>query len=239
MMTIYEKTTGALVKTGDRSITSFPSGLLRVDQLYVGKSGEEATHRSILAYELQIPDQSDLPDIDGSFIFPEVQESKDGTGFTKYQCSAYGRTTSQYRELSRSRNTIKLLARTGILTRQIEVTVYNMIGTVVKKNGEVVEPSEIELPSDFLQPISAKFITEPLVVIDSITEIAVSEATRFNPAIRTYSANYPAPEGFPVNTLTFNLEDPFIQTTAQRNFGKFVEYEFSANRIKQDPPQIE
>lgn len=238
MMTIYEKTTGGLIKTGQRSITSFPSGLLRVDQLYVGKSGEETTHRSILAYGLQIPNQADLPDIDGMFIFPEVQESKDGTGFTKYQCSAYGRTTDVYRELSRSRNTIRLLATTGILTRQIEVTVYNMIGTIVKKNGEVIEVSDIELPIDFLNPISAKFITEPLVVIDSITEIAVTEATRYNPAIRTYSANYLADDGFSY-TLTFNLEDPFIQTTAQRNFGSFVEYEFSATRIPKTPPQID
>lgn len=237
MMTIYEKTTGGLIKTGDRSITSFPSGLLRVDQLYVGKSGEETTHRSILAYGLQIPDQADLPDIDGMFIFPEVQESKDGTGFTRYQCSAYGRTTDQFRELSRSRNTILLLAKIGTLNRRIEVTVFNMIGTIVKKNGEVIEVSDIELPIDFLNPISAKFIDEPLVVIDSITEIAVTEATRYTPSIRTYSANYLADDGF-TYTLTFNLEDPFIQTTAQRNFGSFVEYEFSATRIPKTPPLI-
>tara|TARA_R110000868_G_scaffold89151_1_gene248257 strand:- start:1743 stop:2450 length:708 start_codon:yes stop_codon:yes gene_type:complete len=235
MRTIYQTAPGSLITTNDRSISFFPSGLVRVDQVYVGNEADETNHRSVLGYGLRMPYQVNVPVIDGLFIFPEVQESRDGSGFNKYQCSAYGRTTDEYRELSRSRNTLRLAAISGNITPQIEIVVYNMQGTIVKKNGEVIEVSDIEFPIDFLNVISAKFLNDPLIVISRITEISVNESL---PLIRTYSAQYPE-AGFPDQTITFNVQDPFIQITAQRNFGEFVEYEFSANRIQQEPSLIE
>lgn len=224
MMTIYEKTTGGLIKTGQRSITSFPSGLLRVDQLYVGKSGEETTHRSILAYGLQIPDQADLPDIDGAFIFPEVQESRDGTGFTRYQCSAYGRTTDQFRELSRSRNSFLLPTNAANVTLQIVAD--NLLGTIVKRNGEVIEEGEIVFSDEFLQLRSVSYYQYPLIKNISISEISVSEDF---PIVRGYLARFDTTDPA-LEEQIFYVADPFVTVTAQRNFGEFVEYEFNAAR---------
>lgn len=223
-MTIYEKTAGALIKTGNRSITSFPSGLLRVDQLYVGKSGEEATHRSILAYGLEMPDQDDVPVIDDLIIFPEVQESKDGTGFTRYQCSAYGRTTEQYRELSRSRNSFLVVINST--DNVLEVVADSMLGTIVKRNGEVIEEGDIVFTDEFLKLRSVKLFRYPLIKNISVSEIGVSEDF---PIVRTYLARFDTtdPE---LQEKIFYVADPFVTITAQRNFGEFVEYEFNAAR---------
>ena len=224
MRTIYEKTTGGLVKTGDRSITSFPSGLLRVDQLYVGKSGEEPTHRALLAYGAEMPDQDDTPAIDGLIIFPQVQESRDGTGFTKYQCSAYGRTTEEFRELTRSRNSFLLPTNTIDVTLQIVCD--NLTGTIVKRNGEVIEEGEITFSDDFLKLRSVKYYQYPLIKNISITEVSVSEDL---PIVRGYLARFETSD-IALQEQVFYVADPFVTVTAQRNFGEFVEYEFNAAR---------
>lgn len=223
-MTIYEKTTGALIKTGDRSITSFPSGLLRVDQVYMGKAGEESTHRAILAYGLEMPDQDDVPVIDDLIIFPEVQESRDGTGFTKFQCSAYGRTTDVFRELTRARNSFLLPTNDANVTLQIVAD--SLTGTIVKRNGEVIEEGEITFSDEFLQLRSVRYYQYPLIKNISISEISVSEDF---PIVRGYLARFDTtdPE---LEEQIFYVADPFVTVTAQRNFGEFVEYEFNAAR---------
>jgi hypothetical protein len=217
-MTVYEKNTGGLVTTGQRSVTFFPSGLMRVDQLYVCKTGEEGTHRATLGYELPMPFQTDgLPYIDGLFIFPEVQESKDGTGFTNFQCSGYGRTTDQYRELSRGQDILTL--------GNIEVFVYNMTGIIVKRNGEAFNTSEIEFDESFLNPVTAQYISYPFIQVESIIETNVSSS---RPVNRSYRISFDTVGALQYAGIT--LSDPITQITAQRNFGKFVEYEFSAQR---------
>lgn len=224
MTTIYEKTTGGLIKTGDRIISAFPSGLIRVDQLYVGKSSEETTHRQVLAYGLQMPNQPDVPVIDDLIIFPEVQESRNGSGFTQYQCSAYGRTTEEYRELSRSRNSFLLPTNAANVT--LKIVADNLQGTIVKRNGEVIEQEDIVFSDDFLKLRSVNYYEYPLIPNISVTEISVLER---NPTIRGYLAIFDTPDQALAEQV-FYVADPFITITAQRNFGEFVEYEFNASR---------
>jgi hypothetical protein len=224
MRTIYEKTTGSLIKTADRSITSFPSGLIRVDQVYVGKSDDESTHRAALSYGSAMPNQNDTPAIDGLYIFPEVQESRDGSGLTKYQCSGYGRTTEEYRELTRSRNSFLLPTNTANVTLQIVAD--NLQGIIVKRNGEGIQEGEITFSDEFLKLRSVTYYQYPLIRNISISEISVSETF---PIVRGYLARFDTTDPALIEQI-FYVADPFIGITAQRNFGEFVEYEFNAAR---------
>ena len=87
---IYEKETNGLYPTGQRSVSTFPSGLIRVDQTFVCKTSAAATHRATLAVGANMPGGS-TPAIDGLKIFPEPQEKRRDDGFTEFIVSAYGR----------------------------------------------------------------------------------------------------------------------------------------------------
>lgn len=224
MRTIYEKTTGSLIKTADRSMTSFPSGLIRVDQVYVGKSDDESTHRAALSYGAAMPNQNDTPAIDGMYIFPEVQESRDGSGLTKYQCSGYGRTTEDYRELTRTRNSF--LLPTDIAIVKLQIVTDSLQGIIVKRNGEVIEEGEIVFSDEFLKLRSVSYYSFPLIKNISVSEISVSETF---PIVRGYLARFDTTQPT-LDEQFFYVADPFVTITAQRNFGEFVEYEFNAAR---------
>jgi hypothetical protein len=205
-------------------MTSFPSGLIRVDQVYVGKSDDESTHRAALSYGAAMPNQNDTPAIDGMYIFPEVQESRDGSGLTKYQCSGYGRTTEDYRELTRTRNSF--LLPTDIAIVKLQIVTDSLQGIIVKRNGEVIEEGEIVFSDEFLKLRSVSYYSFPLIKNISVSEISVSETF---PIVRGYLARFDTTQPT-LDEQFFYVADPFVTITAQRNFGEFVEYEFNAAR---------
>jgi len=94
-MTIYEKNRNALTATGNRTVTTFPSGLCRIDRTYVCTSDSAATHREALAVGNAMPDDNGSPAIDGAYIFPAPQEVRRADGFTEFQVSAFGRTNTE------------------------------------------------------------------------------------------------------------------------------------------------
>lgn len=94
MAIIYEKTPGALIPTGDRMVSTFPSGLVRVDQSFICKTSSATTHRNALAIGNNFPNGS-YPAIDGLIIFPAPQEVTRNNGFTEFIVSAYGRSNAE------------------------------------------------------------------------------------------------------------------------------------------------
>jgi len=90
MSIIYEQTPGGLYPTGQRTVSTFPSGLIRVDQSFACKTSAAATHRATLAVGASFPGDS-YPAIDGLKIFPDPQEKRRDDGFTEFTVSGYGR----------------------------------------------------------------------------------------------------------------------------------------------------
>jgi hypothetical protein len=91
MPIIYQKNPSELIPQGNRTVSTFPSGLVRVDQSFIGLTSLESTHRNQLQIGEPFPAGSD-PSIDGLSIFPAIQEKRLPDGFTEYIVSAYGRT---------------------------------------------------------------------------------------------------------------------------------------------------
>ena len=85
--------TGLIAQPG-RAVNTFPSGLVRVDQTYIGRTALASTHRAILAVGNNMPAGDTSPCIDGLKIFPEAQERRREDGFTEYIVSAYGRSNA-------------------------------------------------------------------------------------------------------------------------------------------------
>jgi hypothetical protein len=93
--TIFTTPAGeGLIPQAGRSVNTFPSGLVRVDQTYLGLTANAAEHRDILAVGNDMPDGDTSPCIDGLKIFPEAQERRREDGFTEYIVSAYGRSNT-------------------------------------------------------------------------------------------------------------------------------------------------
>lgn len=89
--TIFTSNPTALIAQRGRTVNTFRSGLVRVDQTYLGLTSQAATHRATLAVGNDMPDGNSSPCIDGLKIFPEAQERRREDGFTEYIVSAYGR----------------------------------------------------------------------------------------------------------------------------------------------------
>jgi hypothetical protein len=91
--TLFNSTSAAtdLIAQPGRAVNTFPSGLVRVDQTYLGLTANATAHRATLAVGNNMPDGDTSPCIDGLKIFPEVQERRREDGWTEYIVSAYGR----------------------------------------------------------------------------------------------------------------------------------------------------
>lgn len=122
---IYQKNAGELIPQGNRTVSTFPSGLVRVDQSFFGITSQQENHRQILKVGEVFPGES-YPSIDELRIFPEAQEKRLPNGFTEYLVSAYGRTTKIPKEelVTEYFNTpaTKKITEKTVLTRRYVIT---------------------------------------------------------------------------------------------------------------------
>jgi hypothetical protein len=141
---IYQKTPGGLFATGERTVSTFPSGLIRVDQTFICPTSDAATHRAALAVGSDMPGGS-TPAIDDLKIFPKPQEKKLDNGFTEFIVSAYGRTntvgrtTFEWKTFSES-GTLKLNIGTA---NEMSYSVTAILQNKVKKVEKVILLSEV------------------------------------------------------------------------------------------------
>jgi hypothetical protein len=142
--TIYKSTSGLIAQPG-RTVSTFPSGLVRVEQIYLGLTANAAANRAALAAGNNMPDGDSSPCIDGLKIFPEVQERRREDGFTEYNVTAYGR--------------LKLTAgienRRAVYTRGAFLTITRKTVTATIVSHSFPSFSELGIPSGAFSPESA------------------------------------------------------------------------------------
>ena len=82
----------ALKVQDGRTVQNFPSGLVRVERIYVCPTADLARFRPLLAEGNVLPYDDGTPAIDGLYIFPTPNEVQRPDGYTEFRVSAYGRT---------------------------------------------------------------------------------------------------------------------------------------------------
>jgi len=255
---IYEKNTNGLIATGERAVSTFGSGLVRVDRKYVCRSSAAALHRATLAVGNAPPDDDGAPCIDGLFIFPQPQELQRGDGFTEFQVSAYGRTENVA--------TINTMEQTTVIARtssgRAQFKAWDLSGTVVipyniglnyedlGMNEELFEPFDVELDSfpsyQFLSAtrISRKEISKKTMFVSrSISRLGsgsgIPKSVGFNDPVELKAKRYRSIyeirfqfDGVEVPGFSVNISvnHPIIKPTATRNFGYFSEIDFVSER---------
>lgn len=246
---IYEKNPDGLIATGDRNVSTFPSGLCRVDQTFVCKSSMAASHRLNLSVGSNFPN-GNMPAVDGLKIYPEVQETKRSDGFTEFKVSAYGRTSLSFdnytmkAEKQRLWNSA-LIFLDGLYAAgsfyQIDATYYKVEGKIVILKGQDLSVDELNLPSQLfgLKGI-LRVIKRPEEVTSQLFNIAEvsydyidwNGTQRVNKYI-TYKYYHGKDSGSgspdPLNSAASRIvyDFPTIKINNETNYGSFTELEIS------------
>jgi hypothetical protein len=84
--------TSNLIALPNRTVQTYPSGLVRVERSFVCRKADVVTYRKQIKTGGKMPSDDGSPAIDGLFIFPEPQEVVRGDGFVEFRVTAYGRT---------------------------------------------------------------------------------------------------------------------------------------------------
>lgn len=98
--------TNDLIALPNRTVQTFPSGLVRIERSFVCKKSQVAKYRNTLKVNEPMPFDNGAPAIDGIYIFPEPQEVVRDDGFVEFRVTAYGR-TNIFSEISVERSSIK------------------------------------------------------------------------------------------------------------------------------------
>jgi hypothetical protein len=135
--------TSNLIAFPERSVQTFPSGLVRVDRTYACQAADAGKYRQQFAVGNILPLDDGTPAIDGLYIFPDAQEEKGSDGFYRFKVSGYGRTnTNGYdrREFVQATTNIIRISTIGEVTTQQEfnITTLNelLVRTFVLSSGQ-------------------------------------------------------------------------------------------------------
>lgn len=183
MPTIYEQTAGSLIPQPDRTVATFDSGLIRVDQEFVCTTASAETNRLSLAVGNSFPGETS-PAIDGLFIFPSPQESRTGDGLTKFMVSGYGRATDQL--ISQRRGTTSTVIKSSYVESSSGVptttdtgnfaiiTTNSVVGKIAVLEEDGLSYAQLNFDPSFSEPL-ALIPVDPDDVIEEISRSSITE----------------------------------------------------------------
>jgi hypothetical protein len=227
-----------LIPQGGRSVSTFPSGLIRVDQTFICSTPSVATHRADLKIKEDFPGGSE-PAIDGLYIYPEVQENRRGDGFSELIASGYGRTANTLQNIRKQvfNGTLQmtsggdvggsLLYETNLLYSRNIVN-----GFIAIKDGDSLSVEDLGLDDQLFVPFNLfNTNTNYEIVITSIESNYTSQnyidwngdlRTRYFNNINFYSTQWGSEISY-----NFPWSSPVIGVINSQNFGVFKELEIS------------
>ena len=84
--------TSKLIALPNRTVQTYPSGLVRVERSFVCRKDQVTKFRDTIRVNNLMPFDDGAPAFDGLYIFPEPQEIVRDDGFVEFRVTAYGRT---------------------------------------------------------------------------------------------------------------------------------------------------
>jgi len=219
---IYEQTPGALIAQPGRAVTTFPSGLCRVDQTYICTTASKAENALTLAVGNAMPDGDDSPSLETLAIHPQPQGIDRGDGFTEFRVSAYGQTVSDSGGTNRTLANIQLMplvALGGALVGDppdtsvpCYTTLWSITGMVVVPFGQVIDISQIDYDSE----------------LDNALNFYQTQGALLSYYKESYSDYYVTLQSGAVGL--FRLSNPQMVINSYTNFGAFAEISVTIGR---------
>jgi hypothetical protein len=218
MPTIYQQTP-APWKTNQATITTFKSGLLRVDQEYLVPTASLADYypRFLAGEELT---DIDSPAMDGLYIYPTPQFQNRGDGLTAINVSAYGRVSNQVTDASyfEERVNVSLISRTikyitgdfpGFTSSIYSFSLFNRRGSVVLASGESISDLDFQVEPQYAAPFNFSGANNSFEADSRIGDLKVTEVTP-EKYLEEGQRWYEVQLGYQVTNERLDLGPPFI-----------------------------
>jgi hypothetical protein len=160
----YHGTTD-LIALPNRTVQTYPSGLVRVERSFVCRKDLAARFRNTIKVNELMPFDDGAPAIDGLYIFPEPQETARDDGFVEFRVTAYGRTnTTGNIEISLARNLFSVYRQSIYEGIGYTYAIFpNYVQKIVLKSEEI-DRGFFELNAD------PKIISVAMFVIQNILD---------------------------------------------------------------------
>jgi hypothetical protein len=231
---IYQKTPGQLIAQGDRTVSTFPSGLIRVDQSFICPTTDAASQRALLPVESNFPGGNE-PSLDGIFVYPEIQEKRQPDGFTEFIVSGYGRTSDTLQNQQKTINTrlTSASSTTQFVSQNVFASSNQVSGFIVIEKNSGLDVGDLGFAPDYfdrynitsqisdIQTRIFSFNTRPLgSYIDWNGDLK-------NSSLKTIGLQFSNTQGqFVDDTVYFtSYLNPRITVINRNNFGRFIELE--------------
>lgn len=216
----------------DRLVTTFASGLVRVDQTYTCPTTAAADARVTLAVGNPMPDGNSDPAIDGVFIYPAPQEKQSGA-MTEFIVSAYGRTTADLQEVILNQESKRDYVGSYYL--------WQFSGSIVVRTATPITIEDLALDPQIYEPFNFTTLVDPTLTQESIVQLQQFSVTPvvqefpFGNGTVTGVANAGGRRQYRAtmsddSAYTFWIMDPVLTVTASRYFGVFTEIEITSTR---------
>jgi len=228
---IYQKTPGQLIAQGDRTVSTFPSGLIRVDQSFICATADAASQRALLPVESNFPGGDD-PAIDGIYVYPEIQEKRQSDGFTELIVSGYGRTQMTLQNEQKRINTIETVA-SNITTKGIFISNNLVSGYIVIEKNAGLDVDNLGFAPDYFNryniisttpDVQTKIIsleTRPDgFYVDWNGDLKNRVMSRIGMQFSYTNGEFEDP-----TVYYYQYENPMITVINRNNCGKFIELE--------------
>jgi len=232
-------------KAGGKTVTTFPSGILRVNQEYIVPTSEARNFYDMFKSGTELTGL-DSPAIDGLFVFPEPQYRDNGNGLTSVLVSAYGRSalTSSDLVLVDTQMSLPFIlfddSTPGeFISLSLSFSVWNLTGTVSTRAGSPISASGLEIDKNLAKPINFRLDGEEAFRFPNVSAREVFSQGR-DPleidsgdliAIRTFPTGVTTYEiSFDEYTLLMDLSDYGINYISSSQFGAIVEANINTYR---------
>jgi len=241
----------------ERSVSTYPSGLVRVDQTYYCRSRDAASARSALNVGSPTPDGNNDPCMDGLFVFPQPQEKTSGD-FIEFQVSAYGRTTDTATINDLEQSVVIANSTSG----RVQCKFWKIAGSIVIPYNTGLDYEDLGLNEEIMAPFDVELVSYPSYEMHSVTLLSerklmdkiiyltqmarqssplAQEAmeARIRKYLRWYEVRFKN-DGVIVPDFAPQIlvKNPIIKATATRNFGRFTEISFISVREMAEIDQI-
>jgi len=213
MNQIYTANGDNLIELPNRTTATFASGLMRVDQVLTCPTRSVANARASLQNGSSL--NIDAGQVDGLYIHPAPQERQTEYGFTEFQVSAYGRTSTSIPDP---------VATEVILTDGGTVfSLFDLFYQITLPAEEVYILETLALfESDLTTPNYIKYLDFFVTFIKKYGGNGLDGFYDF------YTFQHPTVEDL---SVVVSLKKPKPTILTQRNFGKFIELDIMLTRI--------